>query len=50
VTLAFGLATPEKVAECNLMEEDDSPLEVNGSNVSFYIKPYEIRTFKVKFA
>jgi alpha-mannosidase len=53
VTLTFGIA-PEKVAECNLMEEvaahaGVSALDVSGKSVSFYVKPYEIRTFKVKF-
>jgi len=49
VTLTFGV-TPQEVSECNLMEEDDQEMEVNGSAVSFYIKPYEIRTFKVKLS
>ncbi len=48
VTLNFGLA-PEKVAECNLMEEEDAPMDINGNAISFFVKPYEIRTFKVKF-
>ena len=48
VTLTFGIP-PKEVAECNLMEVDDTHLDVNGNAVSFYIKPYEIRTFKVKF-
>ncbi|MFC1713243.1 alpha-mannosidase [Candidatus Poribacteria bacterium] len=48
VTLTFG-GTPKEVSECNLMEEEDQGLDVSGNTVSFYIKPYEIRTFKVKF-
>ncbi|MBD3183965.1 alpha-mannosidase [Candidatus Poribacteria bacterium] len=43
------IAPPKEVAECNLMEEGDEKMKISGSNVSFYIKPYEIRTFKVKF-
>ena len=48
VTLTFDTA-PEKLAECNLMEEDDQSLDAKGNAFSFYIKPYEIRTFKVRF-
>jgi len=47
-TITFGVA-PDHVAECNLMEEEDEKFDVNGKSVSFYIKPYEIKTFKVKF-
>jgi len=47
VTMTFALP-PERVAECNLMEEGDRRLDVKGESVSFYIKPYEIRTFKVR--
>jgi len=50
VTLTFGFNAPERVVECNLMEEDDSPLDVSGNSVSFYVKPYEIRTFRAEFA
>jgi len=48
VSLTLGIP-PESVLECNLMEEDDKKLELKDGNVSFYIKPYEIKTFKVKF-
>ncbi len=48
VTLSFGI-TPEKVAECNLMEEDERHLDINGSAVYFQIKPYEIVTLKARF-
>jgi len=50
VTLTFGFNTPERVVECNLMEEGNSMINISGNAVRFYIKPYEIRTFKVKFA
>jgi len=48
VTLDFGLA-PQAVSECNLMEEEDQAADISGNVVTFDIKPYEIRTFKVKF-
>ncbi len=40
---------PESVSECNLMEEDDKRMNIKDRSVYFYIKPYEIKTFKVKF-
>lgn len=43
------ITQPEKIAECNLMEENDKRLEVKDRSISFYIKPYEIKTFKVRF-
>ena len=48
VTVNFGII-PEAVAECNLMEEDDSRLKTSGNSVSLYMNPYDIRTIKVKF-
>jgi alpha-mannosidase len=48
VNLSFKL-NPEKVSECNLMEESDQRMVVKDKSISFYVKPYEIRTFKVKF-
>lgn len=35
-------------AECNLLEEEEQPVSFVGNSLSFGIKPYEIRTFKVK--
>jgi len=46
VRLSFG-ASPKSVTECDLMEENDVPVACEGSTVSFVIKPWEIRTFKV---
>lgn len=46
--LAFA-QKPVTVTECDLMEQNDVPVEVRGSTVSFSIKPWEIRTFKVQF-
>jgi len=48
VELQF-FAPPEKIAECNLMEEKERPLRAEGAKVRFYIRPFEIRTFKVAF-
>ncbi len=42
----------EKIEECNLMEEDitdeHNTLYKKGDTFSFYIKPFEIKSFKVK--
>ena len=51
VRLAFDV---EHIVECNLLEDEemagDVPVHVDGGNssFSFEIKPYEIRTFKVR--
>ena len=44
--LAFA-RTPKQVTECDLMEENDAPVAQEGPVVSFEIRPWEIRTFKV---
>lgn len=44
--LQFATA-PAAVWECNLMEENEQPLEVEGQGFSFTIKPFQIRTFRV---
>ena len=47
VNLTFGV-TPKDVTECDLMEENDEPVaSCDGSTLSFRIRPWEIRTFKV---
>jgi alpha-mannosidase len=46
--LTFG-QTPEAVAECDLMEENDTPVELEDNAASLFIRPWEIRTFKVRF-
>lgn len=43
------IGQPERVSECNLMEEDDKRMNIKDRSIYFYIKPYEIKTFKVKF-
>ena len=35
------------VAECNLMEQQDTPVETAGNSFSFTMQPYEIKTFKI---
>ncbi len=47
VALSFG-TEPASVTECDLMEENDAAAKVEGGVVSFDIKPWEIRTFKVE--
>jgi alpha-mannosidase len=44
--LRFATA-PAAVWECNLMEENEEPLEVDGQGFTFAIKPFQIRTFRV---
>lgn len=38
----------ETVEECDLLENSTATLKANGNTFSFDIKPYEIRTFKIK--
>ena len=37
-----------RVTECNLMEVDETELAVNGSTFTFAVKPYEVRTFRIR--
>ncbi|WMJ89726.1 alpha-mannosidase [Anaerocolumna sp. MB42-C2] len=37
------------IEECNMMEEDGQPVDYDGRDVFFTIKPYEIKTLKVTF-
>jgi alpha-mannosidase len=48
VNLTFA-QTPKRITECDCMEENDEVLKAKGNTVKSYIKPYEIRTFKVTF-
>ena len=43
----FGIALKDAV-ECNLMEVNEVPAAVEGSRLCFTIKPYEIKTFRVR--
>ncbi|GLC30875.1 alpha-mannosidase [Clostridium omnivorum] len=38
----------EEAVECNLMEKDMEPVNFEGNKLSFELKPYEIKSFKVK--
>jgi alpha-mannosidase len=48
VTIAFG-QTIKRAVECNLLEEEEMPVAYQGNRVSFAIKPFEIKTFKIWF-
>jgi alpha-mannosidase len=48
VTVTFDKAL-RTATECNLLEREDVPVKTNGKTLTFEIKPYEIRTFKVRF-
>ena len=45
VDFGFALAS---AAECNLMEDYERDVPVEGGRLRFYIKPYEIKTFRVR--
>jgi len=45
--LSFALQLAN-VWECNLVEEDERPLPVQGNSVAFQIKPYQIVSFRVR--
>lgn len=47
VTLTFGKKL-DKVYECNMMEEGEIPVEFSENQAVFEMKPYEIKTLKVK--
>lgn len=40
---------PLEVFECDILENNESKMIISGSSFSFQIKPYEIKTFKIKF-
>lgn len=48
-TLTFG-PKPKKVAICDMMEEQDKSLKLEGHAVALHFTPYEIKTLKVKFS
>ena len=47
VTVSLGFA-PKRVALCDLMENECSPLAVDGASFSLPVKPFEIITLKVE--
>lgn len=48
-TITFS-QKPAKVTECDLMEENDTPVKTQGNSVNLFIKPYELRALKVIFS
>lgn len=39
----------QRIVECNLIERDEKALTFDGTRVTFFIVPFEIKTFKVWF-
>jgi alpha-mannosidase len=48
VTITLG-QTINRAVECNLLEEEEIPVAYQGNQLSFAIKPFEIKTFKIWF-
>ena len=48
VTITFG-GQLRKAVECNLLEEESAPVAYQGHRLTFGIKPFEIKTFKIWF-
>lgn len=48
VTMTFGNSI-KKAVECNLLEEDETPVGYRGKQLTFPVKPFEVKTFKVWF-
>jgi alpha-mannosidase len=46
VTITFGQPI-RKAVECNLLEEDETPVAYQGNQLIFAVKPFEIKTFKI---
>ncbi len=40
---------PKAACECNLMEEDEGAIAVNGNEISLKFRPFEIKTIKLQF-
>ena len=40
---------PKRVVECNLMEEDEDEIAVDGKTIALKFRPFEIKTLKVTF-
>ena len=47
-TITFGQPLRNAV-ECNLLEEDETPIDYQSHQLTFAIKPFEIKTFKIWF-
>ncbi|QTQ15913.1 alpha-mannosidase [Treponema parvum] len=41
--------TPSYVAECNMIEQEDRPIRVKENILTLTLRPFEIKTLKVKF-
>jgi len=48
VVIGFGQPIRNAV-ECNLLEEDETPVAYQGNQLTFAVKPFEIKTFKIWF-
>ena len=46
VTITFGQRL-RKAVECNLLEEAETPVAYQDNHLTFPVKPFEIKTFKV---
>ena len=47
-TLTFAEGELESVEECNLMEEKEADIEACGNSFTVSVKPYEIKTYRVR--
>ena len=47
-TLTFAERMLESVEECNLMEEKEADIEACGNSFTVSVKPYEIKTYRVR--
>lgn len=47
-TLTFAEGMLESVEECNLMEEKEADIEACGDSFTVSVKPYEIKTYRVR--
>jgi alpha-mannosidase len=48
VTLRFARPI-RRAAECNMIEEEERPIDHEGDQLTFPITPYEVKTFKIWF-
>ena len=46
-TITLGIPFTS-VTECNLMEKDEQEIPVNGNSFTIKIKPFEVRTFRIR--
>ena len=36
-----------KVVECNMIEQDETPVEFDGESFEFTYRPFEVKTFRI---